>query len=148
MRAQAASGRVAMAVLLAAPERSRAHAPPWRVVLVDDTEDLRFILRRLLHAAGSFKVEAEADNGAAAIDVARRVQPDLLLLDLLMPVMDGWQALPEIRRASPETKIVVVSGQDKRVMESRALSLGASAYIEKGMASSDIIATLRRVMAG
>lgn len=137
-----------MAVLLAAPERSPARSPPWRVVLVDDTEDLRFILRRLLHTAGSFKVEAEADNGATAIDVARRVQPDLLLLDLLMPVMDGWQALPEIRRASPKTKIVVVSGQDKRVMESRALALGAAAYIEKGMASSDIIATLTRVMAG
>lgn len=116
------------------------------MLLVDDTEDLRFLMRRLLTASGKFQVAAEAENGREAIDAARRAQPDLILLDLLMPVMDGWEALPRLREASPAARIVVVSGQDRMQMEPRALAMGAAAYIEKGVPAPDILRTLIDVM--
>lgn len=137
---------MATAILLAASTGRPDAKKPWSVLLVDDTEDLRFIMRRLLQASPKFRVEAEAENGQAAIEVASRVQPDLVLLDLLMPVMDGWEALPRIRAKCPRARIVVVSGQDRTMMERRALELGASAYIEKGTPSPEIVRTLMGVM--
>lgn len=135
-----------LSLLLAAPEEPKAPAKPWSVVIVDDTEDLRFILRRLLSTNGKFHIAGEAENGRQAIEVARATQPDLLLLDLLMPVMDGWEALPRIREVSPRTRIVVVSGQDRTLMEPKALQMGAFAYIEKGVSTAEILRGLLRVM--
>ena len=130
------------ALLMVAPSPARR----WKVLLVDDTEDLRFIMRRVLHANASFEVAAEAENGAEGVEQARRTQPDVVLLDLLMPVMDGWEALPRIKAAAPKAKIVVVSGQDRNLMERRALEQGAVAYIEKGTPPGEIVRRLARVM--
>ena len=116
------------------------------VVIVDDTEDLRFILRRVLSGSGRFQVAGEATNGQEAIEVAARLQPDVILLDLLMPVMDGWEALPLLRRACPRSRVVVVSGQDRSHAEARAMALGASGYIEKGVSSTEILRALLRII--
>lgn len=128
--------------MMATPHGGGAPSRPMSVVIVDDTEDLRFILRRVLSGSGRFQVAGEATNGQEAIEVAARVQPDLILLDLLMPVMDGWEALPLLRRACPRSRVVVVSGQDRTHAEARAIALGASGYIEKGVSSAEILRAL------
>src|SRR5689334_8239527 len=79
---------------------------PIRVAIVDDTEDLRFLLRHALERGG-MEVVAEAGNGAEGIDVARETQPDVVLLDLAMPVLDGREALPRIRREAPTARIII-----------------------------------------
>ena len=88
----------------------------------------------------------EATNGQEALEVAARVHPAVILLDLLMPVMDGWEALPLLRRACPESRVVVVSGQDRGHAEARALALGASGYIEKGVSSTEILRSLLSII--
>jgi DNA-binding NarL/FixJ family response regulator len=104
-----------------------------RIVLVDDTPEIRFLLRVGLEVDGRFEVVGEAVNGLEAIDIAAAERPDAVLLDLAMPVMDGLEAIPKIIEASPDTKIVVLTAFDAGQMYDEAISRGASAYIEKGV---------------
>lgn len=83
---------------------------PLRVVVVDDDPDIRLMLRLAFEHDGRLTVVAEAADGAAAADVARRAQPDLVLMDFSMPVVDGLVALPLVRAATgPETTVVIMS---------------------------------------
>jgi DNA-binding NarL/FixJ family response regulator len=104
---------------------------PIRVAIVDDTEDLRFLLRHALERGG-MEVVAEAGNGLEGIDAARETQPDVVLLDLAMPVLDGRAALPRIRREAPRARIIVLSGFGADLLSDELLALGAVGYIEKG----------------
>src|SRR4051812_14849123 len=81
-----------------------------RVVVVDDTPDVRMLLRLALESEGDMSVVAEAADGREAVDVVAANQPDLVVLDLAMPVMDGMTALPHLRRACPGARILVLSG--------------------------------------
>jgi len=90
-------------------------------------------------------VVGEAANGADAVDLVCRTDAHVVLLDLAMPVMDGLQAIPEIRRRSPDTGIVVLSGFDASKMAQRALGLGATAYLSKGAGPDEILAAVREV---
>ena len=103
-----------------------------RVVLVDDTIEIRKLLRMKLEFDGRFKVVDEAGDGVAAVKAASEKQPDAIVLDLAMPVMDGLQAIPQIRREAPDAKILVLSGFEAEQMSNEALNRGAHAYIEKG----------------
>ncbi|MDQ1439190.1 MAG: hypothetical protein QOK43_2819 [Acidimicrobiaceae bacterium] len=109
-----------------------------RVLIADDVRDLRMLLRMALESAGEFEVVAEAEDGAQAITQAQSHQPDLVLLDLSMPVLDGLEALPQIRAVAPDAQVVVLSGFEASKMRDRVLEGGAIAYIEKG----DIVATV------
>ena len=80
-----------------------------RVLVADDMEDSRYLVRRFLERSGLFTVVAEASNGAQAVELTGIHHPDLALLDLAMPVMDGLEALPLVRQVSPDTTIVVLS---------------------------------------
>lgn len=102
-----------------------------RVLVVDDTVDIRFLLRLALEIDGRFEIAGEAGDGWEAIEAAARLRPDVVLLDLAMPVMDGLEALPEIHAKSPQSKIVILSGFDAGEMSTEALRLGASSYLEK-----------------
>ena len=113
-----------------------------RVVLADHTAEYRLLLRIILEQDGRFDVVAEAADGAEAVRVTIAEQPDVLVLDLAMPVMDGLQAIPGVLSGSPETAIVVLSGFARGRLDRDALALGASAYVEKGEAFSVIVATL------
>src|SRR5687767_13851227 len=101
-----------------------------RVVIIDDTEDLRELLRIAL-TRGGFEVVGEAGDGSQGIDVVRLHRPDVVLLDLAMPVMDGIEALPSIRRLCPTAKIVVLSGFGAQQMSARAVAAGADGYVQK-----------------
>lgn len=129
-----------------APRRTEEGAQ-YRVLVVDDAEDLRALVRIKLEHHGGFTVVGEAANGEEAVMRAAELQPDLVLLDLSMPRMDGLQALPLICDAVPGVRVVVLSGFDADPMAEKALAAGAVKYIEKGRAISGLDSLLEEAMA-
>ncbi|HVF19977.1 MAG TPA: response regulator, partial [Mycobacteriales bacterium] len=117
---------------------------PMRVLLVDDAVDIRAIMRINLELSGAVIV-GEAGTGREAVELASELQPDVVLLDLAMPGMDGLEALPLVRAAAPDAKVVVLSGFAAARMEQSALDLGAAAYVEKGTPVHEILELLRRL---
>ena len=99
--------------------------------MVDDDESLRLIVRVALETSGRFRVVAEGATGEDAVALVAEHRPDLLLLDIAMPRMNGLEALPEVREASPETAVVILSGFEEARLGQRAREGGASAYVEK-----------------
>ncbi|MGH2807548.1 MAG: response regulator [Actinomycetota bacterium] len=117
----------------------------WTTLLADDVPDLRFVLKLALQRSGRFDVIAEADNGFQAIELATTHRPQLVLLDLYMPRMDGLEALPRIRELLPDSKVVVFSGMAEVFSES-VLAAGASGVIVKGVATSELIQRLTDIV--
>ncbi|HJS70704.1 MAG TPA: response regulator transcription factor [Gaiellaceae bacterium] len=109
-----------------------------RVLVCDDSPQIRELVRIVLELEGN-EVVSEAENGREAVDEAERLQPDVVLLDLSMPVMDGLEALPEIKRVAPEARIIVLSGFDNDRLVSQALALGADHYVPKGGDPNEIV---------
>ncbi len=101
---------------------------PIRVLLADDEPDIRLLVRSLLEADGRFDVVAEAGDGRAAIDLTVAEHPDAVVLDLRMPEMDGFEALPRVREAWPDTKILVLSAYDEA---DRVRDLGGDEFLQK-----------------
>jgi len=118
-----------------------------RVLVVDDYPDMRELLHILFDRQPGYVVIGEAADGEQAITVAREIQPDLVLLDLAMPRMDGLQALPGILAAAPGVRVVVFTGCKYDSFGRQALEGGASGFIVKGTPLSAIIAELDNVMA-
>lgn len=102
------------------------------VVIADDAEDLRFLIRMSLTADGRFEILGEAGDGVEALEIVEATQPDVLLLDLGMPRMDGMEVLEHLGRSERRTPVVVFSGFTSDRMKQRALELGAASFIEKG----------------
>ena len=121
---------------------STGPAARFRVVVADDVPDLRFLLTRALTASGRFEVVGAAANGREAIAQAQALRPDLTLLDLAMPVMDGLEALPLIRAAVPDCTVVVLSGFDAETMAAPALARGAAGYLVKGLSPVALVEEL------
>jgi YesN/AraC family two-component response regulator len=111
---------------------------PCRVLIADDTPDIRMMLRWSLEPDERFEVVGEAENGAEAVRIATEQHPDVVILDLAMPVMDGLQAIPEIKKNSPKTKIIILSAFESGSMSEEAISRGADAYMEKGRPFDEI----------
>lgn len=118
----------------------------YRVVIADDVEDLRFLLKRALEHSGRFSVVGMAANGREAVVQAAQQRPDLTLLDLSMPEMDGLEALPLIRSSVPECTVVVLSGFDAGRMESAALDRGAAGYLVKGLSPRRLVEELTALL--
>jgi DNA-binding NarL/FixJ family response regulator len=112
-----------------------------RILVCDDSAHLRELLRVVLEMEGN-SVVAEAEDGRQAVAEAEQHQPDVVLLDLSMPVMDGLEALPEIQRVAPGTRVVVLSGFDNAGLVARALELGAESYVTKGGDPAEILAAV------
>lgn len=117
-----------------------------RVLLVDDVADLRFLLRVVLENDGAFQVVGEAGDGLAAVDLASRLAPDVILLDLSMPTMDGLEALPKLREVAPMSAIAVLSGFEGSRIGASTSALGADAYFEKGTPPSAVVAGLKGLL--
>ena len=105
---------------------------PCRVFIADDVEALRVLWAHLLVEHGDIEVVGEAGDGEAAIEGVKATRPDVLVLDLSMPRVDGLEVLRTLRDEVPETGIVVASGLSAERLAPLALDLGASAYVEKG----------------
>ena len=119
---------------------------PFRIVLADDVFDLRFMVKLALERSGRFQVVAEAENGDQAVALAKQHQPDLVLLDVSMPVKDGLEALPDIRSVSPNAKVVMLSGFEASRLASTAMPSGAAAYLEKGIPPGELVTELLKVL--
>ena len=117
-----------------------------RIGIVDDAAEVRILVRAQLSFAGRFEVVGEGSDGRDAIELARAMQPEVMLLDVSMPRMDGLEALPEIRKVSPHTRVVMYTGFDERGLADRARSLGASGLIEKSMALDDLVDQLNAIL--
>ena len=118
-----------------------------RVVIVDDSAEVRTLVRTKLRLSGAAVVEGEGADGADAVDLARRLQPDAMLLDVSMPGMDGLAALPLVLEASPGTRVVMFSGFDEEPLAMRALDLGATSYLTKTSSLEDVVSELVGVLA-
>lgn len=114
------------------------------VVVVDDAPDVRSLLWTVLEGEG-FHVAGEARNGREAIDIAGDERPDLMVLDLSMPVMDGLEALPGIVAASARTSVVVLSGFVSPGIRVKLDELGAAACVEKGAKLDELLVVLREL---
>lgn len=102
------------------------------VYLCDDVPELRHLMRLILEEDEGLCVVGEAGDAPTGIEEIAELQPEVVVLDLSMPGMDGLEALPVIKRSAPETKVIVFSGFTEERMAALALDSGASRYIEKG----------------
>lgn len=119
------------------------------VVLIDDSEDLVFLVRGALQRSGKFRMVAEATDGEQGVAAVTKAQPDLVLLDIAMPVMDGLQALPLIRDACPSAIVVMLSAfGDASGMPQKAMSMGATGYIHKDGRIQAMPEQLRMIVRG
>ncbi len=109
------------------------------VLICDDLAAMRMLLGVAVELRQGLRVVGEARDGNEAVAEAERLQPDVVLLDLSMPRRTGLDALPEIRRVAPATRVIVLSGFLASTIAEQALELGAALYIEKG-ADPDVIA--------
>ena len=112
---------------------------PIRVLVCDDSEAFRALLRYTLQEDPGIEVVGEAADGMAAIPAAERLQPDVVLLDLTMPILDGMDAIPAVLERAPSAQVVALSGWGADRVEQAALDQGAIAYVEK----SDDVEALR-----
>ena len=116
---------------------------PITVILADDQAEVRNALRRALDLDGRFSIMAEASDGTQALGRVTLLQPDALILDLAMPNMDGLEALPKIKEASPHTIVVILSGMIPfGTVGDQALALGAAAVFDKYVPPRNIIDTI------
>lgn len=119
-----------------------------RILLVEDHTILREGLRSLLNAASQFEVVGEAGDGLEAIAQARRLQPDLVIMDLSMPKMTGLEALREINRQDPGIKVLALTMHNSEEHLRDALRAGAAGYLLKSVSHGELLAAVRSVLAG
>ncbi|KJY47329.1 LuxR family transcriptional regulator [Streptomyces sp. NRRL S-444] len=119
-----------------------------RVVIADDEPLIRAGIRMILTSAPDIEVVAEAANGREALDLARAHTPDVMLLDIQMPVMDGLTALGELGRAAPEVRALLLTtfGEKENVL--RALGSGGAGFLLKDSAPGELIGAVRAAAAG
>ncbi|HEX6687245.1 MAG TPA: response regulator transcription factor [Solirubrobacterales bacterium] len=118
------------------------------IVLADDHTVVRRALRVLLEEEPGFEVVAEADDADAAVRYLRGHKPDVLILDLNMPGRPSLEAIPEMKEASPETKIVVLTMQKEPAFARQALQLGVIGYVLKEAADDELVQAVRSAAAG
>jgi DNA-binding NarL/FixJ family response regulator len=127
---------------------ARAAVATARVLLVDDHALLRTGVANIINQEPDLRVVAEATNGAEAVDAFRAHRPDVTLLDLRMPVMEGVEAVRRLREIDPQAKVIVLTTYDADEDIARALQAGAKAYILKDISADELVACVHAVLAG
>lgn len=115
------------------------------VYLCDDVPELRQLLRIVLEEDPELRVVGEAGDAETGIEEIAELQPNVVLLDLSMPGLDGLEALPLIRRAAPDTSVIVFSGFTEERMAGLVLEQGAARYIEKGESLDEVRRAVREL---
>ena len=121
---------------------------PARVLVVDDHALLRTGVANIINQESDLRVVAEASNGLEAVAAFERHRPDVTLLDLRMPVMEGVEAVRQIRERDPNAKVIVLTTYDTDEDISRALKAGAKAYVLKDISAEGLIGCIHDVLAG
>jgi DNA-binding NarL/FixJ family response regulator len=120
---------------------------PTRVLLADDHALIRQGLKTLLETRG-FQVVGEASDGQEALRSAEKTQPDVAILDISMPVLNGVDATRELKKSSPNTKIILLTQHDEDQYVTEALHAGAKGYVLKSQAAEDLVHAIREVCRG
>jgi DNA-binding NarL/FixJ family response regulator len=116
-----------------------------RILLVDDHPIVRQGLKTLLEGHSEWEVVGEAADGAEAVEKAKHLNPDVMVLDVTMPRMNGLEACRILRRESPHLEILFVTQHDSPQMMREALEAGARGYVVKSNAARDLLAAVRAV---
>jgi len=119
-----------------------------RILLADDHAVLRSGLRLLLTSTGEYEVVGEASSGTETLTLAEQLQPDLILLDLSMPALSGLDALPTLRKIAPSSRVLILTMHDDPQYLRQALKHGASGYVLKKAADSELLSAMRAVLRG
>jgi two-component system NarL family response regulator len=119
-----------------------------RVLIVDDHALLRTGVANIINQEPDLQVVAEAENGLEAIEAYDHHHPDVILLDLRMPVMEGVEAVRRIRERDPRARVIVLTTYDTDDEIARALKAGAKAYVLKDIAADELVRCVRAVLAG
>lgn len=119
-----------------------------RVLLADDHAVLRSGLRLLLTSQNEYDVVGEASTGTETLSLAEQLQPDLILLDLSMPALGGLEALPSLRKLAPSARILILTMHDDPQYLRQALKHGASGYVLKKAADTELLSAIRAVLRG
>ena len=119
-----------------------------RIVLVDDHAVLRAGLTALLNAEADMTVVGEAGDGAASLPVIADRQPDVVLLDINMPNMGGLEALGELRKVAPKSRVLILTMHDDQTYLRQALAQGAAGYVLKQAADTELLTAIRTVYHG
>ena len=114
-----------------------------RILVVDDHEVVRLGVRRLVESRPDWQVCGEACDGVQAIEKVRHLKPDLVILDILMPIMNGFEAAMEIRQIAPGTKLVLLSLHEVPVS---AKEVGADAFVSKADVAAELVSTIDRLL--
>ena len=118
------------------------------IVLADDHQIVRQGIRALLEKQSDFKVIGEAEDGLRAVNLVRSLNPYLVVLDLMMPGINGMEVTRQIKDISPQTRIIILSMYSNEAYVLEALRNGADGYVLKGSSSDDLVRAMREVAAG
>ena len=121
---------------------------PFRILLADDHAVLRSGLRMLLSAEADMEVVGEAGDGRQGIEQARALQPDVILLDLTMPDLDGLAALPQLKEAVPQARVLILTMHEDEAYLRQALEAGAAGYVLKKAVDTELHSAVRAVIRG
>ncbi len=116
------------------------------VVIADDHEMSRIGIRRLLAKAPSISVVGEASDGFEALELARRKQPHVMLLDVRMPKLTGIEVAQRVKSEMPEIRVIMLSAAEEQMMIEQALYAGADGYLSKDVSSAELVAAVNEVM--
>ena len=119
-----------------------------RVMIVDDHSIMRDGLQELLENSGGYEVVGEARDGEEAVRVAEQVKPDIVLMDLIMPIKDGVEACRDITAALPDTRVLVLTQSTDEDIVAVAVAAGATGYVQKFAGTEKLLETIDDVVAG
>jgi DNA-binding NarL/FixJ family response regulator len=121
---------------------------PIRTLVVEDFEPFRRYVTSMLQQRPELNVVGEVEDGLTAVRMATDLEPELILLDLGLPKLDGMEAARRIRKAVPESKILFVSQQSSKEIVQEAVALGARGYVVKAHARRELLAAIDAVLQG
>lgn len=119
----------------------RMSASKKKVLIVDDAKFMREVLKRII-INGDFEVAGEASNGKQAIEMYQTLKPDIVTMDIVMPVMDGLRALSEIKKIDVNSKVFMITALDQEALRDEAIKLGANGFISKPFRQGEVLRTL------